>query len=290
MSLSEFYEEYISRIRDKTLSPLLPYDGLILTVTCVIIFACRFYVFEPFTRRCYGQKYTSLNEVQRRSLINHHVAGTVKLTLIVVGAYPFIVIMSGVKALHSPVSRGSLVTVGDVLLVMVQIFTGMYIFELFYRALVSPISAAHHVGAIIIAQSATVLGLSRVNGSDAIVEFLLCLVWGAFDVVAEIWPHLAMIIYRVRPTDYKNLMRIFLASVALELIGTLVETVIVMNIFGSVWGRWPISFKVVTPILHTLFSLAQLWGARVLYSMYRQQKKLAQQASPEMSNTAEHCS
>ena len=165
-------------MRGQTISPILPYCGLILTVVCVVIFLVRFYVFEPMAIRFYRDKYTKLDEIQRRSFINHHVAGTIKILLVVLTAYPFIGIISGAKRFHEPLSPHSKVTFGDMLLIISQLFTGMYIFELFYRTQVSYISAAHHIGAIIIAQSATVLGLSPRHKSDATFEFVLCLLWG----------------------------------------------------------------------------------------------------------------
>lgn len=113
---------------------------------------------------------------------------------------------------------------------------------------------------------------------------------GFFDVVAEFWPHLAIIVYRLCPNDHRKLQRIFFLSLCMELAGTTVETITVMAIFGSLWSRWTIAFKVATPILHTLFSLAQLWGARVFWNMYLHQKKLARQQELEKTNSKDSSS
>ena len=59
----------------------------------------------------------------------------------------------------------------------------------------------------------------------------------------------------------------------LELFGTVTETAVVMWLFASLWSRWSLSLKVVTPILHILFSAAQLWGAYVFYKLWKQQEK-----------------
>ena len=64
------------------------------------------------------------------------------------------------------------------MIVSSQIFTVMYIFELFYRDKVSPISCAHHVGAITIAQAAVAMSINFDHESDAVFEFLICFVWG----------------------------------------------------------------------------------------------------------------
>ena len=46
-----------------------------------------------------------------------------------------------------------------------------------------------------------------------------------------------------------------------------------MYLFGSLWDRWIIAFKIVTPVLHVAFSAAQLHGTWVFYKMWRKEKK-----------------
>lgn len=94
-----------------------------------------------------------------------------------------------------------------------------------------------------------------------------------FDVLAELWPHIAMIVYRVYHDDHALLRRIFYATMALELIGTIVETAVVMWLFGSLWSKWAMALKVITPFLHLLFSAAQLWGAWIFYKMAKGQER-----------------
>ena len=107
---------------------------------------------------------------------------------------------------------------------------------------------------------------------------------GAFDVLAELWPHIAMIIYRIYNSNHLLLSRIFYMTMALELFGTIIETAIVMWLFGSLWDKWTLSLKVATPILHVLFSAAQLWGAFIFYKMGKEQQlkcKMDEMVSPE---------
>jgi len=47
-----------------------------------------------------------------------------------------------------------------------------------------------------------------------------------------------------------------------------------MYLFGSLWTRWTIAFKVTTPMLHVLFASAQLWGSYNFYRMYKKQERL----------------
>jgi hypothetical protein len=55
--------------------------------------------------------------------------------------------------------------------------------------------------------------------------------------------------------------------------GTTAETIMIMVLFGESWSRWELSFKIVTPILHIIFTMAQLHGSRILFQMYLKQKQ-----------------
>lgn len=55
--------------------------------------------------------------------------------------------------------------------------------------------------------------------------------------------------------------------------GTVAETIMVFVLFGESWSRWELSFKVVTPILHVIFTAAQLHGSRILLAMWRKEKR-----------------
>lgn len=100
--------------------------------------------------------------------------------------------------------------------------------------------------------------------------------------MAEFWPHVAIILYRIRNTDHAFLVKVMRTACISCLCGTIIETIVVMYLFGSLWYRWTLPFKIVTPILHTVFSAAQLWGAKNFYSMWQsQKKKLAEQKKDE---------
>lgn len=96
---------------------------------------------------------------------------------------------------------------------------------------------------------------------------------GAFDVIAELWPHIAMIFYRTHDSNHGFLARLFYATMWLELAGTLVETVVMMALFGLLWQEWSLSLKIATPMLHVLFSCAQLWGAWVFRGLAKEQRR-----------------
>jgi hypothetical protein len=61
----------------------------------------------------------------------------------------------------------------------------MDLFELSYRAKLSPIAVAHHIGAIVLAQSAVAMSLNWEHERDATIEFILCFVWGMLSSEAS---------------------------------------------------------------------------------------------------------
>lgn len=67
-----------------------------------------------------------------------------------------------------------------VLIVVNECFIAMYLFELLFRARLSPIAVLHHIGAVVIAQSAVAISLNWEHERDATIEFILCFVWGMY--------------------------------------------------------------------------------------------------------------
>jgi len=47
-----------------------------------------------------------------------------------------------------------------------------------------------------------------------------------------------------------------------------------MYLFGSLWSKWELGFKIATPILHTAFSAAQVHGSRIFLGMALKQRKI----------------
>lgn len=97
---------------------------------------------------------------------------------------------------------------------------------------------------------------------------------GAFDIVSEFLPHVSIILYRVYPTSHIFLAKVFRLAFITTLVGTTAETILTMYLFGSLWNRWTIAFKVTTPMLHALFASAQLWGSWNFWKMYQKQRRM----------------
>jgi len=126
----------------------------------------------------------------------------------------------------------------------------------------------------VIGQAAVAISLNYSHERDADIEFILCTIWGAFDVVCESLPHLSIIFYRIYPSSHRFLQKLFSISCLVTFLGTLFETAVVMYVFGSLWSRWITAFKVVTPLLHVAFSATQLHGSLIFYRMAKRQRRL----------------
>ena len=275
-------DTHIKEVKNVPISQLAPFSGLIITVVLVILFLLKQYVLEHFLLNwLYGEKYSGLKDSDRRGFLNHHIAGFTKLLILVVGVYPFIDVAFRYGSLNTPYAPGSVVTMGDILVVVTQMLLAMYIFELIYRVRVSAISSMHHMGTILIGQSAIAISLSLDREPDADIEFILCTVWGAFDIVCELLPHFSIILYRCYPNSHHFLSRVFLIACVTTFAGTLFETAVVMYLFGSLWDRWMTAFKVVTPLLHIAFAATQFHGTRVFYGLWRKQQAYLMQEEDE---------
>jgi hypothetical protein len=277
---------HFATIPNEAISFLTPYSGLLLSIWLLILYSIRRYCLEMFIFPwAYKRTYIPMDDGNRRGFLVHHISAGTKVALLCVGAKPMVDVVFGKSSLHDPFSgHGPSPTTGDILIILTQLFMALYIFELMTRKSPSHIAVAHHVGAVLIGQSAVVLSLRLDRESNATMEFVLCLVWAAFDIVAELWINITFIIYRVFPENHHLLARVFLSTAIISSIGTLMETIIVMTLFGQAWDRWDLSFKVITPVLHILFTIAQIHAARILFVMWRKQKILITATKPEIGN------
>lgn len=84
-------DHHIQNFPITSISILSPFTGLILAVVLCVLFLVRFYVLELFLlARFYGPKYTRLNEIDRRGFVNHHIAGAIKIIILITAIYPFL--------------------------------------------------------------------------------------------------------------------------------------------------------------------------------------------------------
>jgi hypothetical protein len=103
----------VTMIVNEEISELAPFAGLVLTISLIVIFLMRYYIFEGFLlQRFYGDTFTNLDDNRRRGFINHHVVATCKIVVLFSGAYPFFAVLAG-KSLHHAFAGSNVVTLGD---------------------------------------------------------------------------------------------------------------------------------------------------------------------------------
>lgn len=171
------FGDHIKHSPATSISELAPYSALILSIVLIVLFLIRFYVLQRFLlEKLHGGTYTQLDDATRRSFLNHYIAGATKLTILIIALYPFASVTFGTSNFHTPYVHGSRITMGDLLLIAAQMLTGMFIFELVYRVKISPVSVAHHIGSIVVAQAAITISVE--GAPESSIEFMLCTVWG----------------------------------------------------------------------------------------------------------------
>ncbi|PVH96112.1 hypothetical protein DM02DRAFT_130974 [Periconia macrospinosa] len=263
----------------------LPHTGIML-VTCLVVFGLikQFALEETLMRKreIYKKTWKRLSHRDQRTLVNHHLSLGIKSFILVVALVPFMLIVAGHQFSYSPIPN-SRISVGDMMFVVSNIYTAMYAFELCYRTGISPIAWLHHTGTAVMAQYALLLSRDK-RHSDGSIELILCLIWGLFDIVSEAIPHLTFILYRLFPTAHSSLYRWFTIATLVMVSSTLLETAIILWIYVALFKRWRTDLKIVTPVMHLLFTSAQLWGARALRGLAQREKKLIQQEQNGASN------
>ncbi|KAF1922627.1 uncharacterized protein M421DRAFT_10386 [Didymella exigua CBS 183.55] len=271
-----------ANIPNVSLSPMIRHSGLVFAVLLTLFFFCRQYVFEAALDRglIYKRTWPTLNPRQKRGFVNHHLSFVAKIFVLLFAIYPFFAVATGHADFRTPMFGRSVgfsrrdygFTMGDALYLAIMIVSVMYAHELAYREGISPVAVAHHVGVLVMGQLTLYWSASNKGQPDAALEAVLALFWGFYDLVVEVPPHITMIIYRDPDVAQKTLMRSFSVAFWCSLVGTVAETATIFGLYGALWNKWTLTMKVMIPILHCIFTAAQLWGEYCTWSLWQQEK------------------
>ncbi|KAF8068721.1 hypothetical protein FPV67DRAFT_1668795 [Lyophyllum atratum] len=255
------------------ISLLLEYSLPVVGIELCLVWMIVHYLLEPFVMpKVFGPAYISMDIVARRSLTNHVVSFFLKI-LCCCGAYAIwqaLVVQQPFDAHIKKTNGRYTLTIGDFLAFCYLTVPTIYIFELIYRANISIVSAIHHVGAITI----NIMGLIIILGHEqrgflAETEFKLILIYGTFEMIFEVWPHLAVMLYRILRHRPSFLHKVFLCTACCIFTGTFLEQIAIGVFYHHVWTRLPASYKALGLILHVCFMMAQLHGGRVCLQIAR---------------------
>lgn len=182
-----------------------------------------------------------------------------------------------------------------------MLIISMFVFELTYRARVSPVTLVHHVCACIlaawqIASAVNGVGLDQEiprvlvdRSSDS--QFVLisasnrrrlmtpAVIYGCFEVCFEVVMHLACIAHKKYSKSRPEInWRIWAGAGIWVFIGSISEMICVAVYMRYNWYLWTLSLKILMPVLHFAFMAAQLHGARIAYTLTRKYRRLATEA------------
>ncbi|KAK1992487.1 hypothetical protein LX36DRAFT_617495 [Colletotrichum falcatum] len=277
----------ISTIQNGPLSTLQPYGALFFASSIVALVILCNVLERGLLRAIYGKLFVSLlapgNEKQRRSFTYYHVGVINTIVILCVGFYPVITFIAGSAATSTPMLAGGRTTVGDVLFVVANAYPAYYTFELCYRTkFASPLSIAHHTGLIAIIQTSISLFSNWEKHPEATMEFYMCMIWGVFDAVVELPIFISMIIWRTRRHDSKLLAYLTGSLCVWVLIGALTEVIVTIYLLHASWDRWGDVWKVVTPVIFSLWISTQLYGASRLYAMSQSEWRKHTRGTPEV--------
>ncbi|KAF7522790.1 hypothetical protein G7054_g12026 [Neopestalotiopsis clavispora] len=257
--------------------------ALILTVSIILYSLFAAMLQRGLLQKLYSEIYQTLeepvpkgNERQRVSFIYHHIAAISFAAILLIGGYPAVSFTCGSGTLSTPV--GSRATIGDMLSILLQVYCGYYLFEITFRSkYISLIALAHHIGLLIIGQTAAFLGshASRgEEGAEGTKEFYLCIVWGAFDLATELPMHIILIFWRIKRDNSRLCFKIACTCAVWVTVMALGETIVTAWLLSQSWAGWQLKWRIITPTLFTLWVCTQLYGATIFLRMAKQQRNL----------------
>jgi hypothetical protein len=151
---------------------------------------------------------------------------------------------------------------------------------------------------LIVIQTALALFGDLPNHPEAILEFYMCMVWGksftvsqgwsttelstdfvpparCFDVVVELPLYSFLILWRVKYNEHRLLSLMAYACCLWVLAGATVEAAVTIWLLNRSWHRWSLSFRVVLPLVFSLWISTQLYGAWRILGMARSKARAA---------------
>lgn len=204
----------IATLEVEPLSSFQSSASLIVTCFLILVAGMAMTAQRGLLACLYGGTYTDLekagtakSERQRLAFVYHHVAAVLFVALFACGAYPIMQFICGQSGLRTPIRGDGGLTIGDMLFLLSELYSAYYLFELVFRArFISLISLAHHVGLLIVVQTALDLEAHAGHDYDTTKEFYFCMVWGTFWPCCPFafLPHRRLLVpasYRLPPSD-----------------------------------------------------------------------------------------
>ena len=107
-------------------------------------------------------------------------------------------------------------------------------------------------------------------------------------MVVEVPPHVTMIMHRNPDVTRESLLRSFSIAFWCSFIGTVAETATILGLYGALWHKWTLTMKIMIPILHCIFTAAQLWGEKCTWEIWQQEKKKSKRTQEDVEKHEKH--
>lgn len=286
----------LGSIVNNGVSDLQPWSAFIFSICVILVVATCYLAEKVLLEVVYRATYQKLvaaaaidgHERRRRGFVSHHVAAFFKILLLSACAVPFFrLVLPGPASFRTPLHGGSEggsrsgITIGDMLLVAGQLYCAYYTWELSYRAsLASYISMLHHTVLLVVGQLGMALSAYPEVNHEATIEFYLCIIWGAFDVVSEIPVHLAMILYRAvdgggggnAGSDDGRWQRRWVSRALFFCTGwcsccTAAEMGVSAWLLKESWAQWDLGFQIATPIILLIWGVSQCFSSWQIFGL-----------------------
>lgn len=265
----------IASLPQEPVSSLAENAHMALVVCLLAATLFRRYILEWIFPRIPSLNFTQLDDRKQKSFLNacmHLIVRVVALCSVVPA---FIQILAGHANFASTFTKDG-PTFGTMLMAAMILMCSIYIHEIIYREHMSFITLVHHVGTVCIGAYAILLSLEWETKDYTQAYFAICLCFGFFDVLTEFWITLSFVICTMYENRPRIRYQVCAAAAGLQVLGILVELPLILVIFysRSLRQRWPLSFKVITPLTYVTFLLAQMACVKAFVGMalkYRKQ-------------------
>ncbi|KAK9772068.1 hypothetical protein AB5N19_11690 [Seiridium cardinale] len=271
----------INHLKSETISSSVV-DAALLLVCFQILFALaaallQRYILPSSYRKTnlYKQNATTLNERHHISFVYHHIAAVLFPVILIFGAAPAIRFTCGSAELGTVLFTDRKITVGDTLLVISLLYSAYYLFEVIFRAkFISIIALAHHIGLLLVTQTALVLVADPLEHGNASAEFYMCMIWGMFDIATELPIHYTMILWRLKRGSHRLCYYMACSCAVWVTTMSLGELAVTTYLLNQSWNQWELIWRVITPLIFSLWICTQLYGAKIFMGMALQERRM----------------
>jgi hypothetical protein len=250
-----------SRIADFPRAPvsnLAPNAHAVLVICLLTATLFRRYALEKIFPKIPGLNFAQLTARNQKSFLNSVMHLILRLVALLSVIPAFIKILAGEANFTSTFTAGG-PSFGTLLMASMIALCSIYIHEIIYREQMSFVTLVHHVGTVSIGAYSILFSMEWETEEGTQAYFVICCLFGFFDVVTEFWITLSFVICTVCKQNQRVRCIVCTCAAILQIMGSIAELPLVLLLFYSADLRklWRVEFQVITPVLYLTFLVAQ---------------------------------